>query len=364
MPDTTDTLTSLALLTPRARKKSFASLTGLTPLLNEFILGGENAAARDLLSPVGVSHLANQSPVLFIGPSGAGKTALATTLAARWVNEVSDRTFTLVHATEFVKMFVRSIESDDMPRFRSQHRECDCLMIDNVHELSGKDAVQTELVETLNALEQRQAAVILTSQVMPQWIPQFSQALTSRIMGGYCVEIACPGPEARMKILEQLALANNVAIAKEELQQLNAQLTDTHTAIQLKGIITRWIHHRMSSTNQETKTPAKVIENLAETHNTSIPTPLEIAKAVARETQQTLESMRGPIRKASVVRSRGLAMFLIRNWTETSFQAIGELFGGRDHTTVMHACKKTESDLQIDQDLARSVERVRQKIWK
>ena len=212
MPESTDSLTSLALLTPRARKKSFASLTGLTPLLNEFILGVENAAVRDLLSPVGVSHLAQQSPVLFIGPSGAGKTALATTLAARWVNEVSDRTFTLVHATEFVKMFVRSIESDDMPRFRSQHRDCDCLMIDNIHELSGKGAVQLELVETLNALEQRESVVILTSQVMPQWIPQFSQALTSRIMGGYCVEIACPGPEARMKILEQLALANNVTI--------------------------------------------------------------------------------------------------------------------------------------------------------
>jgi chromosomal replication initiator protein len=364
MPETTDSLTSLALMTPRARKKSFASLTGLTPLLSDFIAGSENELVRDLLSPSGVSDLVSQSPVLFVGPSGVGKTAIATTLAARWINEVSTRTFTLVHATEFVKMFVRAIESDDMPRFRSQHRECDCLMIDNVHELSGKDAVQLELVETLNALEQRQSSVILTSPVMPQWIPQFSQSLISRMMGGYCVEISCPGQEARMKILEQLALANNVSIAKEELHQLNSQLTDTHTALQLKGIITRWIHHRMSSTNQELKTSAKVIENLAETHTASIPTPLEIAKAVARETQQTFESMRGPIRKASVVRSRGLAMYLIRQWTETSFQAIGELFGNRDHTTVMHACKKTESDLQADQDLARSVERVRQKIWK
>jgi chromosomal replication initiator protein len=167
-----------------------------------------------------------------------------------------------------------------------------------------------------------------------------------------------------LRILEQLALSNNITIAKEELHQLNAQLTDTHTAIQLKGIITRWIHHRLSSNTQENKTSAKVIERLAETHNASMPTPLEIAKAVARETQQSLESLRGPIRKASVVRSRGLAMYLIRQWTETSYQAIGELFGNRDHTTVMHACKKTESDLQTDQDLARSVERVRQKINK
>ena len=106
----------------------------------------------------------------------------------------------------------------------------------------------------------------------------------------------------------------------------------------------------------------RMIDKLVDSQIATAPSTSDIAKAVAREMQITMESLRGPSRKSSVVRARGLAMLLMRHWTDVSFQNIGEYFGGRDHTTVMHACKKTEEDLAKEVDLERMAERIRQKL--
>ena len=106
----------------------------------------------------------------------------------------------------------------------------------------------------------------------------------------------------------------------------------------------------------------RLIDYLVDAQVTKAPSVADIAKAVGRELQITMDLLRGPGRKSSVVRARGLAMFLIRQWTVESYQNIGVFFGGRDHTTVMHACKKTEEDLANDHELTRTVDRVRQRL--
>jgi len=116
------------------------------------------------------------------------------------------------------------------------------------------------------------------------------------------------------------------------------------------------------SPDRSQKESKRLIDTLVDSQATKAPSISEVAKSVGREMQVTMELMRGPGRKSSVVRARGLAMLLIRQWTDTSFQNIGEYFGGRDHTTVMHACKKTEEDLANDHELMRTVDRVRQKL--
>jgi chromosomal replication initiator protein len=146
------------------------------------------------------------------------------------------------------------------------------------------------------------------------------------------------------------------------LDAIGAQLQDGMSPLQLRGILIRWSHHNRMTPERTQKESKRLIDNLVDAQVTKAPSVADIAKAVGRELQITMDLLRGPGRKSSVVRARGLAMFLIRQWTVESYQNIGVFFGGRDHTTVMHACKKTEEDLANDHELTRTVDRVRQRL--
>ncbi len=249
-----------------------------------------------------------------------------------------------------------------MPRFRSQFRACDGLLLDNIHDLRGKEAIQCELIELLNGAEFSQQLIVCTSQHLPGFVSGWNDALVSRLLGGYSLEIHPPSVAIRMELLNRIAQSEGLIVGGNDLAKLNSQLAENCTAIQLKGIVTRWRHHqKIEESLSQTVSPG-AIEQLVVSQQKPIPSPLDIAKNVARELQQTLETLRGPSRKAGVVRARGLAMHLIRQWTESSYQNIGELFGGRDHTTVMHACKKTEEDIARDPELSQCVDRLRQKL--
>jgi chromosomal replication initiator protein len=355
-----DSVSVIALQTPRIRKRSLLLAVGYIPLLDSLLLGPENARIHELLSAESIRELTSRTPIFIYGPSGTGKTAVAVTLATRWINDAPSRTYTMIHANDFSKSLARSIDADDMHRFRSQFRECDCLVVDAVQELAGKPAAQDELTESIDQVQHRGGLVVITSSLLPQLLQPWKEALASRMIGGYSVEMSFPSKTTRLEILKRLAQFQDIEIPFDELSVLNDQLTDNQSAIQLRGILSRWQHHK-KATEPTSRTPPKILERLAEIHAPNTPTPNDIAKAVAKELHLTLESLRGPSRKSNVVRGRGLAMFLIRKWTDTSYQGIGLLFGNRDHTTVMHACKKTEDDLKADHDLSQSMERIRQK---
>lgn len=356
------TLSYLAIQSPKPRRKSSMALTGFSPLLDAFIVGEENSGVREIVDPSVISELHFRSPVLLYGPSGVGKTAIALTIASRWLNDRPNRTYNLIHALDFARSLVLAIESDDMARFREQFRECDCLLIDNVHELAGKEAAQNELVEMLNGYESKDSLILFTSISLPPLLTAWHPGLGSRMMAGHSLELNYPSLEARNELLKRLCVAQGVDAEDPQLRLLNRQISENMTAVQLKGLLSRWQHHHRTLNQLEVTDSERVLESLVVQEEAAAKNPLDIAKLVARELRQTLESMRGPSRKAAVVRARGLAMYIIRQTTDASFQSIGELFGNRDHTTVMHACRKTEDDLANDVELARCVDRLKQKI--
>lgn len=362
MPASADSLTSLAIHSPRPRKNSTLILPGFKPLLDSFLIGPENEPLRELAQAASIAKLHERSPLLLLGPSGVGKTAVAMTLATRWINDAPNRTYAIVSALDFARSMVLAIESDDMPRFREQYRQVSCLVIDNAHELSGKDASQNELIEVLNAHEGSNSLVILTSLTLPAFIPGWNHALSSRMIAGYSLELQHPGATTRSELIKRLSDSQSLPITDEERNEINSQLGENQSLHQLQGLLLRWQHHHRAHEGRIKPNKTKVIESLVELQTPSPKTPLEIAKSVAREMRQTMEAMRGPSRKASVVRARGLAMHLIREWTDASYQAIGSLFGDRDHTTVMHACKKIEDAIASDPELLRCIDRVRQKL--
>ena len=362
MPDKTAKVTSLTLQSPGQKNRRGIQELVAVPLLPSFFIGPENHLVRELFATETIDHLPERSPIVLFGNSGTGKTAIALTLICRWLNQDHERRFQSIAATDFARSFHRALEEDDMPRFRNQFRTCHGLLLDNIHDLRGKDAIQSELVELLNSSELSQQLIICTSQQLPGFVSGWNDALVSRLLGGYSLELHPPSPPVRLELLNKIAVSEGLIADTHDLSRLSAQLADNCTAIQLKGIVTRWRHQqRIEESLNQTISPG-AIDKLVVSQQKPQPSPADIAKNVARELQQTLEAMRGPSRKAGVVRARGLAMHLIRQWTESSYQNIGELFGGRDHTTVMHACKKTEDDLSKDPELSQCVDRLRQKL--
>jgi chromosomal replication initiator protein len=192
--------------------------------------------------------------------------------------------------------------------------------------------------------------------------PNVRPALASRLHSGYSLRLNYPSVSTRKEILRMLAVHSQIAIGDEELDAIGLQLQDGMSPMQMRGLLIRWSHHDRVAPDRTPKESKRLIDNLVDGQAMVPPAMSDIAKAIGREMQLTMELLRGPGRKSSVVRARGLAMFLMRQMTEVSYQNIGEYFGGRDHTTVMHACKKTEEDLRSDNDLMRILDRVKQRL--
>ncbi|MFM9064506.1 MAG: helix-turn-helix domain-containing protein, partial [Pirellula sp.] len=203
--------------------------------------------------------------------------------------------------------------------------------------------------------------------------PDYHPSLQSLLSAGLSVPVKLPGPDARLAITEMLAAQSASEFTTEELSKFCTRIQDTPSALELRGLLNRWalqihadamlksqsqksaLQKNPSSKTSATKHIDKIVAGSGRKFNSK-----DLLKSVAKEFQITLYTLTGPSRKSGVVRARGLAMLLMRQLTDESFEAIGEYFSGRDHTTVMHACKKTESTLAKDSELNRIYDRIRQ----
>jgi len=348
----------LGIIPPRLKKGSYSSLVLPNPLADCFIAGPENNRLVEALDSQAITSLETRSPLLLAGASGTGKTTMAATMAALWINELPSRQITMTSAAEFSRSLTRSIKSDDMQRFRQLHRECDCLLVDNIHELASKPAAQEEFIATLDHLLDHSRAILLTANDIPPLLSGLSRPLLSRLSSGHSVVLMPPASTARHALLQRMAVQSNLEISLETIEQLAGQIREDMTAVQLRGILIRWSHQVRLGNITHTATNTRVMDRIIEVRTPPNASAQEIAKVVSREMRVPMELLVGPTRKSSVVRARGLAMYLIRQLTTDSFDHIGSLFSGRDHTTVMHACKKTEAELPQNMELRRIHDRI------
>jgi len=351
----------LGIVQPILRKGSHSFIGLPSPITDCFVAGPENDAVVESLHPDAVATLDLRSPILFSGPSGSGKTTMAATLAALWINDAPQRRITMTSAVEFSRSLTRSIKADDMQRFRQLHRDCDCLFLENVHEFAGKPMAQEEFTATLDHLMGLSRVVVLTALDIAPLLQGVTRALLSRLNYGHSVVLSAPGKESRRALLERIAVHSNLAIDTESLDQLSAHTTEAMTALHLRGVLNRWAHRARLQGEGSNDKLLQGLDRILEPRMAPTPSPHEIAKAVARETRVSVDLLVGPTRKSSVVRARGLAMYLMRQLTTESYDNIGGFFSGRDHTTVMHACKKTEAELPSDTELSRIHDRIRQR---
>lgn len=354
-----ESIRSLSLDFPPLRKSLSATDESPLGILSSFLVGKENEEVLEVVSPESILMLGERSPLLFYGGSGVGKTTLSLLVAGRWSLAVEQKQLSILSGGDFARQYASAAEADDMERFRTKYRRCKLLLIDGVHELVGREGAQDELLHTMDDLLSRKQPLILTAPKLPGAIRGLKSSLASRMMSGVSLEIHPPGKEARMQILVELNRALGASLTIEELHKLVAGLPVTNTAVQLKGVMLQWLHQQRVAQEPRGDALKQVIDNQ---QRASIPSIQDIARLVAKSLGVKPSELKLATRKSNIVRARGLAMYLARQWTGMSLQQIGEFFGGRDHTTVLHACRKTESDLALDNELQRAVDEVKQQV--
>jgi chromosomal replication initiator protein len=263
-------------------------------------------------------------------------------------------------AETFMNQMVESLQFGKTLEFRNKYRRMDLLLIDDIQFLQGKDATQEEFFHTFNALYDAHKQIILTSDRPPKEIPTLEERLVSRFEWGLVVDIQPPDLETRIAILKHKAARNNLEVPSEVILFIAKNVKSN--VRELEGSLIRLIaHSSLYGTDISIELAEKVLKNILTTEVVRV-TVERIQHEVGSEFGVSIEGMKSRKRTKSLTVPRQVAMYLCRQLTDLPLVEIGQAFGGRDHTTVIHACDKVEGEIQHDRTMRLRVEQLRERI--
>ncbi|GAF81094.1 unnamed protein product [marine sediment metagenome] len=293
-------------------------------------------------------------PLVFIGEEGVGKSHLAQGLAHCWQQRGCGGRVVCTSGSDFARGLASAIDAGKVASFRTRHREASLLVLEDLSALAGKTAALQELIFTLDALEERGAAVVVTSRRPPDEIRHLPGALVSRLSAGLVLTLAPAGVEARKAMLNELATRRGVSLSGEAAQLL---------ARELRGGVPQLLEALLETAGGGSVVEAESVRRYLATHHARKPPSVPaITAAVAKSFSLKTSQLKGALRNRSVVTARGIAMYLARDLTDRSLKQIGRSFGGRDHTTVLHHCRKVETLVRSDPAVRQMVTTLRESL--
>ena len=331
---------------------------------DNFVVGSPNqfshAAAQAVAKHPGISY----NPLFIYSVPGLGKTHLLNAIGNYAKAQKPDINICYVTSEDFTNEMVDAIRDGKMSDFRNKYRQIDILLIDDIHFIAGKERTEEEFFHTFNTLEQNQKQIVMTSDRFPNDIPKLESRLRSRFQMGLIADIQPPDKETLVAILvtkanqENIPLKNDVAffladhLANFDIRRIIGTLNRIALLASLKG------HDTIDIAFAK-----KILEemNLLSWDEKNI-TIEEIIKAVSDHFKISTKDMLSRKKTRNIVFPRQIAMFLSRTITEESYPEIGNKFGGKDHATVIHACKKIEKNISLDQKIATVVENLKANI--
>lgn len=329
--------------------------------LENFVVGLTNnlafAAAQAVTENPGISY----NPLYIYGPSGVGKTHLMHAIGNALVSKNPDTRPVFAPSEKFMNDFIESIKSNSTESFRRKYRSCDIILIDDIQFISGKDSTQEEFFHTFNALHSRNSQLVFTSDRPPNEIEKLESRLKSRFQGGLMVDIQLPDFDTRVAILKS-KLSEKGEILPEEYLKTIAETVVSNTR-ELEGKLIQFLQIKKTHARPPSEDEVRRIlgSQVIEKNNTVID-PNKILESVYKYFKLSLDQITGPRRLKGLVLPRQIAMFLIYEQCKTPFEKIGEMLGGRDHTTIMHGVEKIRGMIQRDREVQRMVVEVKQLI--
>lgn len=328
---------------------------------DNYVVGSSNrlafAAGKAVVDFPGSRH----NPLFIYGGVGVGKTHLMHAVGHELVKKGVGKVV-YVTSEQFTNDLVSSLRSKMTDAFKKKYRQVGALLIDDVQFFGGKDSTQEEFFHTFNELTNKSAQIVMTSDRKPQDIEGLEDRLKSRFLGGMAVDIGLPDYEMRVAILKQKAQEIKVEV-EEGAYELMANNFNTN-ARELEGTFVKLAMGASLETGILTKVMVQQTMGLPASFVKEVKVrPIKVVSTVAKYFDYRNKDLLGTSRKADLVVARHIAMFLLRDTLNIQLEKVGEIMGGRDHTTVMHAVEKMEKEVGENIDIRRKVTAIKQALY-
>jgi chromosomal replication initiator protein len=290
------------------------------------------------------------NPLFIHGGVGLGKTHLLQAVCQQVLEHKADARILYLSCDSFINQFIRAVETGDMMQFRNRYRHVDMLVIDDIHFLAGKDRTQEEFFHTFNTLYQTQKQIILSADCPPSEIPELEERLVSRFNWGLVARIEKPCYETRVAILQKKARMRGLALPEDVLCYVAAKVE--HNTRELEGAITKIQGMGMLQSGKIDLELAKTALGESTAAEQRRITIQQILDTVTKYYNVKMSDLQSKKRHKSIAFPRQVCMYLARRHTRYSLEEIGGYFGGRDHTTVLHAVRTVKQDCTDERQIA------------
>ncbi len=327
---------------------------------DNFIVGSFNelahAAAQAVIKNLGTSY----NPLFIYGGTGLGKTHLLQAIGNKIKQDNPNAKIRYLTSEKFSNEFVIAMQNQSIPSFKEKYRQHDLLIIDDIQFFSGKMKIQEEFFHLFNTLYEANKQIVFSSDRSPKIIPELEERLRSRFEGGMMADIAPPEYEARLAILKTKAAQKELAISEEILEYIahNVQNNIRELEGSLQSV---FAHSKLLGKIPSLQEAREVLQkNIRARKKTTV---VHLIKTVAEFYSISEKDIFEQTRKKQIVFPRQIAMYLLREDFNSSYPYIGEKFGGKDHTTVIHAYEKIAADVKNNEKLRDEIRQIREMVY-
>jgi chromosomal replication initiator protein len=325
-----------------------------------FVVGPNNNLAHAAAVAVAESPGKAYNPLFIYGGVGLGKTHLMHAVGHSVAKRFPSLKIEYVSTETFTNELINAIREDRMAEFRERYRSVDLLLVDDIQFIAGKERTQEEFFHTFNALFEAHKQIILSSDRPPKDILTLEARLRSRFEWGLITDIQPPDLETRIAILKMNAEQRGLRIGEDVLEYIARQVTSNIR--ELEGALMRVVAYAsLNGVELTRQVAAKALSDIFAPREVEVD-PQEIVRVVAEHFGLRPEDLVGGGRRKEVVLPRQMAMFLVRELTRASLPEIGQLFGGRDHTTVLYAIQKVQELSESDREVQAILRALKEKV--
>jgi chromosomal replication initiator protein len=343
--------------TPAMGTVSFGSPLNERYSFDRFVVGANNQLAAAACRAVAEAPARSYNPLFIYGGVGLGKTHLMHAIGHIVLRDAGKRV-AYVSSERFTNDLIASIQDGHMAEFRRRYRDIDLLLIDDVHFLGEKERTQEEFFHTFNALHEAQRQIVMTSDRPPKEIAGLEERLVSRFEWGLVTDIKAPDLETRVAILRKKADVDQILLADDVFEFIARNCRSN--VRELEGAIIKLLAYSSLTRREVTIELAREALGGVLGDGAFLDlTPERIRERVAREWHVSVDALMSAKRTKELTVPRQVAMYLIRELLDTPLVEIGRLFGGRDHSTVIHSINKVQEDIALDELLRGRVQVLR-----
>ncbi len=324
---------------------------------DSFVIGSSNRFAHAASLAVAESPAKSYNPLFIYGGVGLGKTHLMHAIGHEVFSLYPNLIVLYVSSETFTNELIKSIRDYKTVEFRNKYRNIDVLLIDDIQFLAGKESTQEEFFHTFNSLYEANKQIIISSDRPPKEIPTLEDRLRSRFEWGLITDIQPPDLETRIAILSKKAATENIDVTDDVLLLIARQIKSNIRELE-GALCTIAAYAAFDGKEINLELAEKSLQDIFSSNNNKKVTINIIQETVAQHFNVKVADLKGKKRTRNFAYPRHIAMYLCRLLTDSSLPKIGESFGGKDHTTVLHAQEKIEASLQTDVDLQLSIKKL------